>query len=80
MDAQERGEFQRLQIEFETHVALSEERFNTLFREQREMRKADLAVHREIKESIDRLNKLVWSVGGSTILILFSALLAVIMK
>ena len=80
MDAQERSEFQRLLIEFETHVAICEERWNTTFRELKTRAEHDKGTIDEIKSSIDKLNKLVWSVGGSVIVILATALLAGVLK
>ncbi len=80
MDPQDRAEFQKLLVEFETHVAICEERWNTTFRELRTAREHEQTTIAEIKQSIDRLNKLVWSVGGSTIFILGSALLAGLLK
>lgn len=80
MDTQDRSEFQRLVTKFETHVAICEERWNTTFRELQNAKEHEQVTIAEIKQSIDRLNKLVWSVGGSTIFILGSALLAGLLK
>lgn len=80
MDQLERAEFNKLLSDFHTHVAISEERWQTTFRELRAAKEHEQHTIAEIKQSIDRLNKLVWSVGGSTIFILGSALLAGILK
>ena len=73
-------QFQKLLIEFETHCAVAEERWQIVFRDLKETREREQATIVEIRQSIDKLNKLVWSVGGSTIFVLASALLAGILK
>jgi hypothetical protein len=74
------AQYQKLLIDFETHCAIAEERWQTTFRDLKETREREQATITEIKQSIEKLNKLVWSVGGSTIFILASALLAGILK
>ena len=80
MDNPEKNDLQRLMIQFETHVAICEERWNMTFRELQAQKEHEHTTFTEVKQSIDRLNKLVWSVGGSVIFILASALLAGIIK
>lgn len=80
MDAQDRNDLNKLMVDFQTHVALCEERMSQIYRDAIRDRDAEKENIKGIKESIDRLNKLVWSVGGSTIFVLATALLAGLLK
>lgn len=75
-----KSEVAKLNLDFHTHIVLSEERWNQMFRETKEQAGREADTIKEIKESIDRLNKLVWGVGGSTIFILTTTLLTGLLR
>lgn len=59
-----------LLTDFRTHEAVCEERWKTIFNEVRNASEDSRIRYKEMQQSIDKLHKLVWSVGGALILFL----------
>lgn len=56
--------------DFRTHEAVCEERWKTIFNEVKKASEDSRIRNKEMHESINRLNRLVWIVGGAMILFL----------
>lgn len=63
-------ELQELVTDFRTHEAVCEERWKTIFNEVRDAAIDSKDRNRDMKESLNKLHRLVWSVGGALILFL----------
>ena len=59
-----------LLTDFRTHEAVCEERWKTIFNEVRNAAEDSRIRYKEMQQSIDKLHKLVWTVGGALILFL----------
>jgi len=59
-----------LLTDFRTHEAVCEERWKTIFNEVRNASEDSRIRYKEMQQSIDKLHKLVWTVGGALILFL----------
>ena len=59
-----------LLTDFRTHEAVCEERWKTIFNEVRNASEDSRIRNKEMHESINRLHRLVWTVGGALILFL----------
>tara|TARA_R110000822_G_scaffold47412_2_gene125748 strand:+ start:1713 stop:1946 length:234 start_codon:yes stop_codon:yes gene_type:complete len=59
-----------LLTDFRTHEAVCEERWKTIFNEVKKASEDSRVRNKETKQSIDKLHKLVWTVGGALILFL----------
>ena len=59
-----------LLTDFRTHEAVCEERWKTIFNEVRNASEDSRIRNKEMQESINRLHRLVWTVGGALILFL----------
>ena len=64
------NELQELVTDFRTHEAVCEERWKTIFNEVRDASQHSKERNKELKEALDKLHRLVWSVGGALILFL----------
>ena len=67
MDNQQQND---LLTDFRTHEAVCEERWKTIFNEVRNASEDSRIRYKEMQQSIDKLHKLVWTVGGALILFL----------
>ena len=67
MDNQQQND---LLSDFRTHEAVCEERWKTIFNEVRNASEDSRIRYKEMQQSIDKLHKLVWTVGGALILFL----------
>jgi hypothetical protein len=56
--------------DFRTHEAVCEERWKTIFNEVRNASEDSRIRYKEMQQSLDKLHKLVWTVGGALILFL----------
>lgn len=63
-------ELQELVTDFRTHEAVCEERWKTIFNEVRDAASDSKDRNQELTESLNKLHRLVWSVGGALILFL----------
>ena len=63
-------ELQELVTDFRTHEAVCEERWKTIFNEVRDAASDSKDRNHDMKESLNKLHRLVWSVGGALILFL----------
>ena len=63
-------ELQELVTDFRTHEAVCEERWKTIFNEVRDAACDSKDRNQELTESLNKLHRLVWSVGGALILFL----------
>lgn len=63
-------ELQELVTDFRTHEAVCEERWKTIFNEVRDAASDSKDRNQDMKESLNKLHRLVWSVGGALILFL----------
>ena len=59
-----------LLTDFRTHEAVCEERRKTIFNEVKKASEDSRIRYKEMQQSIDKLHKLVWTVGGALILFL----------
>lgn len=59
-----------LLTDFRTHEAVCEERWKTIFNEVKKASEDSRIRYKEMQQSIDKLHKLVWTVGGALILFL----------
>ena len=59
-----------LLTDFRTHEAVCEERWKTIFNEVKKASEDSRFRYKEMQQSIDKLHKLVWTVGGALILFL----------
>ena len=59
-----------LRQDFYTHEAVVEERWKTVFNELAEVKRTTSEAHKEIKERINALNKLVLTVSGTAIVLM----------
>jgi len=59
-----------LLTDFRTHEAVCEERWKTIFNEVKRASEDSRIRYKEMQQSIDKLHKLVWTVGGALILFL----------
>jgi hypothetical protein len=59
-----------LLTDFRTHEAVCEERWKTIFNEVKNASEDSRIRYKEMQQSIDKLHKLVWTVGGALILFL----------
>ena len=67
MDPQQQND---LLTDFRTHEAVCEERWKTIFNEVKKASEDSRLRYKEMQQSIDKLHKLVWTVGGALILFL----------
>ena len=67
MDNQQQND---LLTDFRTHEAVCEERWKTIFNEVKKASEDSRIRYKEMQQSIDKLHKLVWTVGGALILFL----------
>ena len=67
MDNQQQND---LLTDFRTHEAVCEERWKTIFNEVKRASEDSRIRYKEMQQSIDKLHKLVWTVGGALILFL----------
>ena len=67
MDNQQQND---LLSDFRTHEAVCEERWKTIFNEVRNASEDSRIRYKEMQQSLDKLHKLVWTVGGALILFL----------
>jgi hypothetical protein len=59
-----------LLTDFRTHEAVCEERWKTIFNEVKKASEDSRIRNKETQQSLDKLHKLVWTVGGALILFL----------
>ena len=67
METQQQNE---LLTDFRTHEAVCEERWKTIFNEVKRASEYSRIRYKEMQQSIYKLHKLVWTVGGALILFL----------
>ena len=67
METQQQNDFL---TDFRTHEAVCEERWKTIFNEVKKASEDSRIRYKEMQQSIDKLHKLVWTVGGALILFL----------